>query len=244
MAVTALYKICPADGSRNTAGAVECSICGELLRDVQPVAAGPASGVDGPGDRSSPAAGEPTERCECVIPPAGPGLCPTCDRPAGECVEDSDGTAYDFDGAEPHMAGPGSEDGHAEDGGTGPANEAAAASGHGHRTRSAGDAGAFVLAVRGHFQVASSIMLLGRTCDATPPPVEQYLRHQPGVSRRHCLIVGGERDLVVYDLASTNGTFVGNRRVMPESPYRVRWDDLPVSVGLGSGVLCIIEQRS
>jgi pSer/pThr/pTyr-binding forkhead associated (FHA) protein len=101
-----------------------------------------------------------------------------------------------------------------------------------------------VLKLGGHFNISSSLLLIGRSCGQTPTEIDHYLRNTPGVSRRHCLIVGGSTAITVVDLASTNGTFVGSRRVSPGEPCRIDRQQLPVSLGLGSGVLCMIEARS
>ena len=49
--------------------------------------------------------------------------------------------------------------------------------------------------------------VLGRACEVTLP-----LPH-PLVSRRHCELVDRDGSLLVRDLGSTNGTFVGSERI-------------------------------
>jgi hypothetical protein len=57
--------------------------------------------------------------------------------------------------------------------------------------------------------------------DLTP-----YGAVQAGVSRRHARLFIHDRGLYIQDLGSTNGTFINERQLQPESPYRLHDGDL------------------
>lgn len=49
--------------------------------------------------------------------------------------------------------------------------------------------------------------------------------YDAGVSRRHAIIGVQEKDYVLEDLASANGTFVNGRRLAPQAPTPIRHGD-------------------
>jgi hypothetical protein len=177
-----------------------------------------------------------------LAPWYGPGPCKTCKLAPHESVAEV-ANAHCGE-AQNHF----SSESRSDHGQAGPKGSGAE---EGSRERSEGAATgtedgdpAFIVALPGHFRVSSStFMLIGRNCAATPPQIGQYLRHISGVSRRHCLIVSGVGSLLVYDLDSTNGTFVDNRRVLPKAARSIAYQELPVSLSLGSGMVCTIERR-
>lgn len=63
-------------------------------------------------------------------------------------------------------------------------------------------------------------IMLGRAISATPDPdllnLEAFNANQHGVSRKHCLLSRQEDRLIVTDLNSTNGTYLGGRKLTPQ----------------------------
>ena len=57
--------------------------------------------------------------------------------------------------------------------------------------------------------------------DLTP-----YGAMQAGVSRRHARLFVHDRGLYIQDLGSTNGTFINERQLQPEAPYRLHDGDV------------------
>ncbi|MBX3081362.1 MAG: FHA domain-containing protein, partial [Anaerolineae bacterium] len=49
---------------------------------------------------------------------------------------------------------------------------------------------------------------------------------QAGVSRRHARLFVHDRGLYIQDLGSTNGTFINEHQLQPESPYRLHDGDV------------------
>jgi pSer/pThr/pTyr-binding forkhead associated (FHA) protein len=62
-----------------------------------------------------------------------------------------------------------------------------------------------------------------------------------GVSRRHAALVTYGGELHILDLDSVNGTFVNNKRLLPESPYALRHGD---RILLGDFELLFVQDRS
>jgi pSer/pThr/pTyr-binding forkhead associated (FHA) protein len=61
-----------------------------------------------------------------------------------------------------------------------------------------------------------------------------------GVSRRHAALVTYGGELHILDLDSVNGTFVNNKRLLPESPYALRHGD---RILLGDFELLFVQER-
>lgn len=73
-----------------------------------------------------------------------------------------------------------------------------------------------------------SPVILGRGGEQRFEPVidlSEYKALQHGVSRRHCLLRRQDRHVTVCDLNSTNGTYLNNLLLPPESDYLVRSGD-------------------
>lgn len=60
-----------------------------------------------------------------------------------------------------------------------------------------------------------------------PPDIDlaHYQARDKGVSRRHAAIVLYSSEIHILDLDSVNGTFVNNKRLLPDSPYALRHGD-------------------
>jgi hypothetical protein len=64
-------------------------------------------------------------------------------------------------------------------------------------------------------------LALSPELDLTP-----YGGMQAGVSRRHARLFVHDRGLYIQDLGSTNGTFINEHALQPESPYRLNDGDV------------------
>jgi pSer/pThr/pTyr-binding forkhead associated (FHA) protein len=62
-----------------------------------------------------------------------------------------------------------------------------------------------------------------------------------GVSRRHAALVTYGGELHILDLDSVNGTFVNNKRLLPESPYALRHGD---RILLGDFELLFVQEKA
>lgn len=62
-----------------------------------------------------------------------------------------------------------------------------------------------------------------------------------GVSRRHAALVTYGSELHILDLDSVNGTFVNNKRLLPESPYALRHGD---RILLGDFELLFVQEHA
>jgi pSer/pThr/pTyr-binding forkhead associated (FHA) protein len=60
-----------------------------------------------------------------------------------------------------------------------------------------------------------------------PPDIDlsPYQARDRGVSRRHAALVTYSGEVHILDLDSVNGTFVNNKRLLPESPFALRHGD-------------------
>ncbi len=60
-----------------------------------------------------------------------------------------------------------------------------------------------------------------------PPDIDlaPFQARDRGVSRRHAALVSYSGELHILDLDSVNGTFVNNKRLLPESPFALRNGD-------------------
>lgn len=83
-----------------------------------------------------------------------------------------------------------------------------------------------------NFKLATPITegyIIGRS-DAQsvyPPDIDlaHYQARDKGVSRRHAAVVLYSGEIHILDLDSVNGTFVNNKRLLPDSPYALRNGD-------------------
>ncbi len=71
----------------------------------------------------------------------------------------------------------------------------------------------------------SSDIVIGRKPREDDPPVtidlEPYDGHDLGVSRHHAMIKRIKDNLVLVDVASSNGTFVNGHRALPTNRYNI-----------------------
>jgi pSer/pThr/pTyr-binding forkhead associated (FHA) protein len=75
-----------------------------------------------------------------------------------------------------------------------------------------------------------------------PPDVDLGPLHarDRGVSRRHAALVAYGGEVHILDLESVNGTFVNNKRLLPESPYALRNGD---RILLGDFEIVFMQER-
>ena len=78
------------------------------------------------------------------------------------------------------------------------------------------------------FQVSDTEIVLGRR-DGTSSPVDidfaPYSAHQKGVSRHHAVIVRQGQNLILWDLGSSNGTYLNGARISPHQHHLLRDGD-------------------
>jgi hypothetical protein len=76
-------------------------------------------------------------------------------------------------------------------------------------------------------------LLLGRAVQTNPPnetehplfDLSEFQAHHHGVSRRHCLLERRDERLLVTDLGSTNGTYLNEKRLLPQNPLQIAHGD-------------------
>lgn len=76
-----------------------------------------------------------------------------------------------------------------------------------------------------------------------PPDIDlaSFQARDRGVSRRHAALVTYSGELHILDLDSVNGTFVNNKRLLPESPFALRHGD---RIMLGDFELIFVQEQS
>jgi ribosomal protein L32 len=86
-------------------------------------------------------------------------------------------------------------------------------------------------------RIRAGQIVLGRR-DATSSPVDvdlaPYSGYKKGVSRHHAVLIRQDRHLILWDLGSSNGTFLNGTRLEPHQRHQVRDGD---EIGLGQMVL-------
>jgi pSer/pThr/pTyr-binding forkhead associated (FHA) protein len=86
-------------------------------------------------------------------------------------------------------------------------------------------------------------MILGRrdpTTGATPEvDLTPYAGYRMGVSRKHASLRLEDNQLNIWDLGSSNGTFINGMRLNPHRPYPIRDGD---EIRLGQMVLRMFFQ--
>lgn len=100
------------------------------------------------------------------------------------------------------------------------------------------------LVLPGGLQVAiNGGLVLGRDPSVVSPDLANSLATFKGVSRRHAWLCDDGNQILVLDLASLNGTWVGSKRLEPYVLHRVLSGNLPVEMRLGAGLNLRIEAR-
>lgn len=88
----------------------------------------------------------------------------------------------------------------------------------------------FIPGTRQHLQVElKDHILIGRAdaAEDVHPELDltEYDGMEKGVSREHASIHSSDKGIVLFDLGSTNGTMLNNRRLPPERPVLVKSGD-------------------